>query len=233
MLLKIIPFKNNYKLNLDLNFFETGYNRPMVFNSFAYSITNDIGLLAFAISGVYKGIKRNLDILGVTVLGFATALGGGITRDILANKPPAAFSGYNDIGFTFAGIVIAVISYKLTKKDISKSIMIKISDAIGLAAFTVTGALVAFQAKFNLAGIILLSFSTAVGGGLISDLFTNKTPMVLKEDFYATCAIIGALWFYASTRLALSWNIVIYTTFLVVLAVRVMAIFMKWNLPKI
>ncbi len=202
-------------------------------NDFAYSITNDIGLMAFAISGAYKGINCDLDILGVTVLGFMTALGGGITRDILANRLPAAFLGYNDIGFTFTGILAAAITYKLTRKDISKTVIIKIFDAVGLAAFTVTGAVAAYQTKFNIAGIILLSFSTAVGGGLISDLLTNKVPMVLKEDFYATCAIIGAVWFYITINLGLNQNAVIYTTFSIVLAVRILAISMKWHLPKL
>ena len=202
-------------------------------NFFAYSATNDIGLLAFAISGAYKGINRKLDILGVIVLGFLTALGGGITRDVLAGKSPAAFLGYNDIGFTFAGIGSAVIMYLLIKKDISGNIIIKISDAAGLAAFTVTGAVVAHQSQFNIAGIVILSFITAVGGGLISDVLTNRIPMVLKEDFYATCSIIGSLWFYISVNIGINQNCAVYTTFIVVLLVRVVAILLNWHLPKL
>ncbi len=202
-------------------------------NLFAYSIANIIGLLAFAISGVYKGINAKLDLLGISVLGFVTALGGGITRDILANRPPVALSGYNDIGITFIGVAAAIFFYKFTLKDLSKSSVIKISDAVGLAAFTVTGAAVAYHSQFNAAGIILLSFSTAVGGGLISDILTNRVPMVLKEGFYASCSIIGAIWFYIMINLGLGKSIVIYTTFLVVLLIRILAIYLKWHLPKI
>ncbi len=200
---------------------------------FAYYITNAIGLLAFAISGVYKGVNVGLDLLGIAVTGFVTALGGGITRDILANRPPAALAGYNDIGITFIGITVGIFFYKLTLRDLSENLVIKISDAVGLAAFTVTGAVVAYHSHFNAAGIILLSFSTAVGGGLISDILTNRVPMVLKEGFYASCSIIGAIWFYITINIGFGMNIAIYTTFLIVLITRVLAIYFKWHLPKI
>ena len=200
---------------------------------FAYSITNDIGLIDFAIAGSYKGINRKLDILGVSILGFLTALGGGITRDVLANRTPAAFCGYNDIGFTALGILIALLIYKISSKDLSKSVILKIFDAVGLAAFAVTGGVVAFNSGFNIAGIIMLSFLTAVGGGMISDVLSNTTPLVLKEDFYATCAIIGAIWFYIAIKMGLSGNIVVYSTFCVVFVIRVLAIFFGWKLPKL
>lgn len=205
----------------------------MDIRTLSYALSNDIGLLAFAIAGSYKAINRKLDILGVAVLGFATALGGGITRDILANRPPAAFSGYNDILFAFAGVIIAILLYKITKKDISQSIVIKMSDAVGLAAFTVTGAVIAYNADFNIAGIILLAASTAVGGGLISDVLTNKIPMVLAEDFYATCSIIGAVWFYVLTVLGVNEDVNMSTTFFVVLILRSAAVGMNWHLPKV
>lgn len=205
----------------------------MDIRTLSYALSNDIGLLAFAVAGSYKAIDRKLDILGVAVLGFATALGGGITRDILANRSPAAFSGYNDISFAFAGIVAAILLYKVTKKDMSQTILIKMSDAVGLAAFTVTGAVVAYNADFNIAGIILLATSTAVGGGLISDVLTNKIPMVLAKDFYATCTIIGAVWFYILTVLGVNEDVNMYTTFFVVFALRAAAIVFNWHLPKV
>jgi len=107
------------------------------------------------------------------------------------------------------------------------------SDAVGLAAFTVTGAVVAYNANFNIAGIILLATSTAVGGGLISDVLTNKIPMVLAKDFYATCAIIGAVWFYILTVLGVNEDVTMYTTFFVVFALRAAAVVFNWRLPKV
>lgn len=38
------------------------------------------GTFAFAMAGAFKAIRKNLDLLGILVLGFATAMGGGVIR---------------------------------------------------------------------------------------------------------------------------------------------------------
>jgi len=197
-----------------------------------FVLANDIGLVAFAISGVYKGINRKLDVLGASVLGFMTALGGGVIRDVLANKTPAVFTGYSDISFAFLGVVVSFLIHFLTKKDISNSTAVKISDAIGLAAFTVIGASIAANRGFNMIGILLLGVITGVGGGLISDLLTLKVPMVLSEDFYATCSVAGTICFYLSLEIHYGINFATYSSFLVVLLLRSAALIFKWSLPK-
>ncbi len=195
-------------------------------------MANDIGLVAFAISGVYKGINRKLDVLGASVLGFMTALGGGVTRDILANKIPAVFTGYSDILFAFIGVLSAFLIYFLSRKDISNTTAVKISDAIGLAAFTVIGSNIAISKGFNMIGVLLLGVVTGVGGGLISDLLTLKVPMVLSEDFYATCSVAGAIWLYVSLLFNFGINFATYSAFFIVLFLRIAALFFRWSLPK-
>jgi uncharacterized membrane protein YeiH len=196
------------------------------------SLANNIGVIAFAISGVYKGINKNLDALGVSVLGFMTALGGGAVRDVLADRTPLVFVGYSDISFAVLGIVIAFSIYKATKMDISNSLIVKISDAIGLAAFTVIGAMVGIECKFNIVGVMFLGMVTGVGGGLISDILVLRIPMVLSEDFYATCSLAGAFWIFMAIKLNFGDNIAIYSSFFIVLTLRVLAIVFKWQLPK-
>ena len=51
-----------------------------------------IGTLAFAVSGAMTGLKKNMDIFGVCILGLTTAVGGGVVRDlILGITPPNTF----------------------------------------------------------------------------------------------------------------------------------------------
>ena len=51
-----------------------------------------IGTIAFASSGAMVGIKKQMDLLGVCVLGMTTAVGGGMIRDlILGVNPPVMF----------------------------------------------------------------------------------------------------------------------------------------------
>ncbi len=197
-----------------------------------FLLANDIGLVAFAVSGVYKGINRGLDVLGASVLGFMTALGGGVTRDLLANRPPAVFIGYSDLVFAFLGVIFAFLTYALTRKDISGTTTVKVTDAIGLAAFTVLGASVGFSSHFNIAGVVLLGVVTGVGGGLISDLLTLRIPMVLSEDFYATCSIAGAFVYYFLTVLHVSVDFSMYAAFFTVLLLRISAIVFRWRLLR-
>ena len=51
-----------------------------------------LGTIAFAASGAMVGIRKRMDVFGVCVLGFVTAVGGGMVRDvILGITPPNVF----------------------------------------------------------------------------------------------------------------------------------------------
>ena len=50
-----------------------------------------IGTIAFAISGALVGVARRMDIFGMAVLALATAIGGGIVRDVLLGYFPPNF----------------------------------------------------------------------------------------------------------------------------------------------
>ncbi|MGW0073309.1 TRIC cation channel family protein, partial [Streptosporangium sandarakinum] len=42
-----------------------------------------IGIFVFALTGALVGVRRRLDVVGMTVLAEMTALGGGILRDLI------------------------------------------------------------------------------------------------------------------------------------------------------
>jgi len=197
-----------------------------------FNIMNIIGLIAFAITGSMKAIEDKLDLLGITVLGIMTALGGGITRDILVNKIPNALVSISDMSFALIGVWIALILYKFSGIDIKNRYIIQIPDAIGLSAFTTTGAIIAYNSNVSFFGIIILATLTGVGGGIISDILLGKVPSVLRDDFYASCAIIGAIAFYISILSGLSIAFSGFICSIVVLMIRILAIIYKWNLPK-
>ena len=51
-----------------------------------------VGTLAFAASGAITGLKKNMDVFGVCILGLTTAVGGGVIRDLLLGiTPPGTF----------------------------------------------------------------------------------------------------------------------------------------------
>ncbi|WP_457568711.1 trimeric intracellular cation channel family protein [Desulfurobacterium sp.] len=197
-----------------------------------FDFFNITGLIAFAVSGVYKGAGKELDILGVSILGFLTALGGGIMRDVLVNRIPVALTGYSDVSFAIGGIVLGILFYRVFKIDISSKMTVKIFDAIGLAAFTVTGALVGIKSGLNVVGVIIVAVLTGTGGGMISDVLTGEVPYILREDVYATCAMIGGLLLFILTKLSLPLQAATFLTLFFTLGFRLLAIFKNWHLPR-
>ena len=95
----------------------------MEFSSFLY-ISNLIGVIAFAASGVFKGIKHDNDIFGVTLLAIVTAVGGGITRDIMLNIIPNAIINPSDIYLAIITALVIYLPYLFFKKKI-KDLMTK------------------------------------------------------------------------------------------------------------
>ena len=197
-----------------------------------FQIMNIIGIIAFAITGALKAIEEKLDLLGIAVLGILTALGGGITRDLLVNHIPTALKSISDMSFALVGVWLALIFYKIFGLDIKNRYIILIPDAIGLAAFTTTGAMIAYNAGVSVFGIVILATLTGVGGGIISDVLLGKVPSVLRDDFYASCAIIGAIIFYIGILSGLSLEISSFICSLSVLMIRIVAILYQWKLPK-
>lgn len=196
-----------------------------------------IGTTAFAMSGAFKAIRHEFDVLGLLVLGYATALGGGLVRDTLLHRTPAAFIDNGLAIYALAGCVIVMLSNWLSRKQAfglanPESRAFLALDAVGLASFTVIGASAGASAGLNVFGIVMLAAITGVGGGMIRDLLAGETPLVLKADFYATATIIGAFIFFALYRLSLDVTTISMVTFMATLLLRLLAIQYKWQLPR-
>jgi uncharacterized membrane protein YeiH len=196
-------------------------------------IAEIIGIVAFSISGFFVAVRAKLDILGILIASFLTALGGGIVRDIIAGKTPYTFS-HNLPSLIVLCVVVLAILFKLHKRaDFEKKSYFLISDTLGLVSFAISGAFVALEADFNFAGVILLSVITAIGGGVMRDILINQVPIVLVSEFYATVAIlIGAFIYLLNYFDVLS----IYGTIFVFVfgfLLRILAYYKKWHLPKL
>ena len=158
----------------------------------ALEIADIIGIICFALSGFLIAVHYKLDILGVFISSFLTALGGGMIRDALADRTPYVFTTNLPVILVVATVLIALL-FKLHKiDDLEGKTAFIVSDAIGLVSFSITGSIVAIQNEFNFLGALILSFLTAVGGGTIRDILINRVPSILVSEFYATVALIIA-----------------------------------------
>ena len=146
------------------------------------TIFDILGTIAFAVSGANLAVEKKMDIFGVIILGVTTAVGGGIIRDIILNvTPPTAFREPRDCAIALV-VSLLVFFSRLREQMISKRKTIFLMDSIGLGAFTVIGvhAGILYDNTFL---AIFVGVVTGVGGGVLRDLFANKSPMIFNKQF--------------------------------------------------
>ncbi|WP_331667128.1 trimeric intracellular cation channel family protein, partial [Lacrimispora sp.] len=198
-----------------------------------------VGTIAFASSGAMVAIKKQLDLLGVIVLGVTTAVGGGMLRDIIiGNVPPALFKDPIYVLLAFITVMLLFIIVRLNQKILDgRSLetyekVMNIFDAIGLGAFTVVGidtAVLSGYGDYHFL-IIFLGVITGVGGGILRDIMAGQTPYVLRKHIYACASIAGAI-LYAWLMNFMDGNIAMLTGACSVVLIRLMATRYCWNLP--
>lgn len=207
-----------------------------------FLILEIVGTVAFAVSGAFAAIKAKLDIFGVLFIGCITAVGGGITRDLLIGETPPAIFGKNLYMLGIAAVsalVVFVAAYLSRNKFLTAYEHVEpiqnIFDAFGLAAFSVTGTAVAFDAGLsgNPVLAILLGVLTGVGGGVFRDVLTSTTPYIFKKHVYALASIGGAGVYYLM-RLNMETTLIpSLAAMVLVVVVRLLAAKYRWSLPKV
>ena len=199
----------------------------------ALEIADIIGIICFALSGFLISVHYKLDILGVFISSFLTALGGGMIRDVLADRTPYVFTTNLPVILVVATVLIALL-FKLHKiDDLEGKTAFIISDAIGLVSFAITGSIIAIQNEFNFLGVLILAFLTAVGGGTIRDILINRVPSILVSEFYATVALIIASIIYVLELLHLRSLPILTIVFIFGVALRLLAYYRNWHLPTL
>ncbi|MDR0407609.1 MAG: TRIC cation channel family protein [Campylobacteraceae bacterium] len=198
-----------------------------------FEIAEIFGIIAFALSGFYMAAREKLDLLGIFIAAFLTALGGGITRDAIAGKAPFTFTHLMPT-LLVIGVVVTAILLKLNKHDkLEQTKIFILSDTLGLVSFAIAGTLVGLEVGFNIFGVIMLSLVTAVGGSCLRDIALNKIPFFLTSDFYATVAIIVSLAMYTMNVFGVLNLLSTVIIFIIGTALRLLAYYKKWKLPTI
>lgn len=194
-----------------------------------WEILEITGTIAFAIAGTLVGIKKRLDIFGVAMLAVTTAVGGGIIRDtLLGNVPPLAFRNPT---FIFLSLVVAILVSFYVIPVARRKTMLTICDAVGLGAFTVTGASLALT-QGGVLLVVALGVTTGIGGGVLRDVFVREIPLVFHKEIYAVAAAIGAFSFYG-LQLFMNVDHALYPAFMIIVVIRLVSVYYGVNLPRV
>jgi uncharacterized membrane protein YeiH len=195
-----------------------------------FAVMNTIGLVAFAFVGSSKAIREEFDIFGVGIVGLAMAFAGGATRDLLVTRIPLALQSPIEISLALLGVGLAILlNIGLSSPDTHPVTLV--ADAIGLAAFTITGTIVATEAGVSAVGIIAIGTINAVGGGAFADILLDRSPFILFEDFYASCSVLGATTYWLAGTVGAAGGTAAMLGAAVTVGTRLVAVAYDWKLP--
>jgi uncharacterized membrane protein YeiH len=188
-----------------------------------------VGTFAFAISGATLGVRKQLDMFGVLVLSFAAATAGGIGRDALIGAtPPAALVDWRYLAVSIIAGLVTFFGYRHVERLRHP---VQLFDAVGLGLFAVTGAGKAMAFGLGPSGAVLLGMLSGIGGGIARDLLVAEIPNVLRREFYAVAALLGAMCVVAGDALGLPPTPTAVAGATTCFVLRYLAIRRNWQLP--
>lgn len=189
-----------------------------------------VAIIAEAMTAALVAGRREMDWVGVVLLGCITALGGGSMRDVLLGNTPLTWvqnPHYLLLTGGAALFTIAVARYMHKLRNI-----FLLLDAIGLVVFTVIGCNVAMSLDMPFIIVIASGMITGCAGGVLRDLLCNTIPLLFRAELYATVSIVTGLLYVGGETLGLNHDVVMGIAMVIGLTLRLLAIRFSWGMPK-
>ena len=149
------------------------------------------GTAIFAVSGALRAGEHKMDLFGVLVVAAVTAIGGGTLRDLLLDQPVA---WVDEPGQLVAALGAGLATFLLARRRPlpTNTRLFLVADAIGLATFAAVGSQIADLAGASIVAVVVIATINAVAGGVIRDILCADVPLVLREQIYASAAVVGS-----------------------------------------
>ncbi len=190
-----------------------------------------LGTFAFALSGIRWASVKNFDWFGAYIIGLVTAIGGGSLRDVFLDVSPFWMNEPSYLIITLVALVVFLFfSRQLTK--LKRTLFL--FDAIGLGLFVVVGIEKTLQAGFDFWVAILMGMITGSVGGVLRDVLINETPLIFREDIYAsTCVAGGVVYWLCLSVFQFSDTLTALAAALTIISIRVAAVRWHWHFPTL
>lgn len=188
-----------------------------------------LGIAVFAASGTLLAHRKQLDGFGVLVLASLTAIGGGTLRDILLDVPVFWIQD-NSVFYTIAAAAFVTVVILRFYGDLPKRVLLT-ADALGLAFFVIVGTQKALDVGVSYLIAIIMGTFTGVAGGMLRDVLVQDTPMILKQELYATVCILGSASYITAQALGLGHLLCMALSMSIIFCLRMAAIYWHWGLP--
>lgn len=188
-----------------------------------------IAITAEAMSGALAAGRRSMDVFGVAVIAFVTALGGGTVRDVILGNYPIGWTQHPEyVGMVIsAGLLTTLIAPYMHKL---KRLFLAL-DAMGLVAFSLIGCDIALRLNYALPVVIMAGMITGICGGVLRDVLCNQVPVVFQRELYASVSLVVCCLFLGLRALDVDHAMNIKLSFALGLTLRMLAIWRSWKLP--
>ena len=188
-----------------------------------------VAIVAEAMSGALAAGRRNMDIFGVAVIAFVTALGGGTVRDLILGNFPI---GWTQHPAYIALVITAGLSTVLMASHMHRlRRLFLVLDAMGLVAFSLIGCDIALRLGYGLPVVVMAGMITGICGGVLRDVLCNQLPMVFQRELYASVSLVVCCLFLGLRALDVPDALGTTLSFAVGLTLRMLAIWRSWKLP--
>ena len=196
-----------------------------------YLAIDILGTIAFAISGVLVAMEKKLDLFGVIIIAFVTAIGGGTIRDMLIGNTPVLWMREPTYVIVILSTVVLAILFSKQLRRLRKTLFL--FDTIGIGLFTMVGVEKGLNAELLPIMCIALGTITACFGGVIRDILCNEIPVIFRKEVYATACILGGLSYFLLRKLPFTEEYAYSAAILIIILVRILVVKFKISLPSI
>jgi len=194
-------------------------------------ILDILGTLAFAISGALVASDQKLDLFGVIIIAFVTAVGGGMLRDVLINAHPINWIG--DLNYLFVIFIAVFLTFLFKSKILPLSKTLFLFDTVGISVFTLLGLQKGLNFDLHPLIALIMGMISAVFGGVLRDVLTNKIPLIFEKEIYASACLAGGITYLLLKKTPITDNLNFIVSASVIITIRLIAVKFNLELPKV
>lgn len=162
-----------------------------------FALPSALDALAIGVGGISGSLharRREMDLMGILVVGFCGALGGGVIRDILLVSGPPVF--LTSSVFLIYALVGAALGWAFASLASRATMLMEVIDGLFIGVWVLVGATKALGNGLSFGSAILVGVITATGGGVLRDLFCGeRVSLLLPGTWLAAAALVGATTF--------------------------------------
>ena len=188
-----------------------------------------VAITAEAMSGALAAGRRNMDIFGVVVIAFVTALGGGTIRDMVLGHYPIGWTQHPE--YVYLVISFGLLTTVIARHMVKLKQVFLLLDAMGLIAFSLIGSNTALELGYPTIVVIMAGMITGISGGILRDVLCNQVPVVFRRELYASVSLFVCACFLVLRAAGVHADINTAICFVAGFGFRMLALRFGWRLP--